>query len=144
MTVLNLRFFIVPNKFLMDDFQIIQYSWWNIWKVWYIYNFWYSKSFQIVILPANVKLRIFQTFKTLSIFLITSIKFRCKLISLLYEKWTPSTLMESDVRSLFLKPQSAVISPFLTPIPQISHFELFNFRPENCENRLKVLFISTI
>ena len=54
----------------------------------------------------------------------------------------PKTRMESSVRITFLKPQSATVTLFLTPIPQISHFDLFNFKPEYFEKMLKLLMIS--
>ena len=34
--------------------------------------------------------------------------------------------------------QSATFTPFRTPIPAISHFDLFGLRPENCEKCLKI------
>ena len=50
--------------------------------------------------------------------------------------------MESSVRITFLKPQSATGTLFLTPIPQTSHFDVFNFKPEYFEKMLKLLMIS--
>ena len=54
----------------------------------------------------------------------------------------PRTRMESSVRITFLKPQSATGTLFLTPIPQISHLDAFNFKPEYFEKTLKLLMIS--
>ena len=45
----------------------------------------------------------------------------------------PKTRMESSVRITFLKPQSATGTLFLTPIPQISHLDVFNFYQKSIE-----------
>ena len=46
--------------------------------------------------------------------------------------------MVSLCRFTLLILQSATLAPFRTPIPAISHFDLFGLRLENCENCLKV------
>ena len=39
----------------------------------------------------------------------------------------------------FTHPQSTIFTPFGTPMPTISHFDMFDLRPENCEKCLKDL-----
>ena len=51
----------------------------------------------------------------------------------------PKTRMESSVRITFLNPQSAKGTLFLTPIPQISHLDVFNFKPEYFEKNVEAL-----
>ena len=46
--------------------------------------------------------------------------------------------MVSSCRFTHLIPQSATVTPFRTPKPTISHFDLFGLRPENCEKCLKI------
>ena len=49
-----------------------------------------------------------------------------------------SILIVSSFRFTRLIPQIATFTPFRTPIPAISHFDLFGLRPENCEKCLKI------
>ena len=49
--------------------------------------------------------------------------------------------MDSSERITLLKPQSATGTLFLTPIPQISHLDVFNFKTEYFEKMLKLLMI---
>ena len=44
----------------------------------------------------------------------------------------------SSCRFTHLLPESATLTPFRTPIPAISHFDLFGLRPETCEKCLKI------
>ena len=37
--------------------------------------------------------------------------------------------------------QSATFTPFRTPLPDISLFDLFGLRPENCEKCLTLIFL---
>ena len=46
--------------------------------------------------------------------------------------------MVSSCRFAHLIPQSATFTPFRTPIPAISRFDLFDLRPENYEKCLKI------
>ena len=46
--------------------------------------------------------------------------------------------MVSSYRFTHLIPQSATFTPFRTPIPTVSRFNLFGLRPENCEKCLKI------
>ena len=46
--------------------------------------------------------------------------------------------MVSSCRFTHLMPQSTTFIPFRTPIPAISHFDLFGLRPENCEKCLNI------
>ena len=46
--------------------------------------------------------------------------------------------MVSSCRFTHFLPQSATFTPFRTPIPAISHFDLFGLRPENREKRSKI------
>ena len=50
--------------------------------------------------------------------------------------------MCSEFKFTHFVPKSAVFAPFLTPIPAISHFDLFILRPEYLEKMSKVLKIS--
>ena len=50
--------------------------------------------------------------------------------------------MVCSCRFTHLMPQSATFTPFRSPTPAISHFDLFDLRPEKCEKCLK--FVSAI
>ena len=48
----------------------------------------------------------------------------------------------SSVKSIQSIPQSAIVTPFLTPIPGVSHFALLILSPEKRENLSNALITS--
>ena len=54
----------------------------------------------------------------------------------------PKIFITSSVKSVQSIPQSAILTPFLTPMPAISHFALLILSPEKRENLSNVLITS--
>ena len=52
--------------------------------------------------------------------------------------------MLSLTRSTDFIPQTALLTPFRSPIPAVSHLDRFGFKPEKEENMLKTLSSSLI
>ena len=61
---------------------------------------------------------------------------------LLLEKKIPKILITSSVKSIHFISQSAILTPFLAPMPAISHFALLILSPEKRENLQNILITS--
>ena len=97
---------------------------------------------KIVIFPRNDKFRIFLIFITFWSFVIWSKNLFSFSSFLLYEKNVPKILIALISKLTHSTPQSAFFTPFLTPIPATSNFDLLNWRAENWDVMLKLLKIS--
>ena len=61
---------------------------------------------------------------------------------LLHEQWIPSILIVLFFKFTNSMPQGAIFTPFRTPIPAMSHLDLFGFNPEKIEKCSKICITS--